>query len=665
MNKPVLHLLLLCVLLCGQSRFVDAQAEVVSEAPPLSAIDFSSAEIDQAGPAAFYIRGVGLPDRDVSLRVALDSEGAWTVTDVVAEDENLLPPDVVLDFTTISALDATRLEVDGIIYGGRIYSGVLDFTASGISSFEEIIRRGTLSDREITYPETLRDLLLGRQIERHQEEISAIRSNYEERLSAIREQYEAAVREQERLSAENRSLSTQVASLRQENNALRSEISELEARLSGVAEGEGVPAALARDYLDRLEALEEEIAGLRREILRLQSLLSENRTSTAPTVPAPIGRDGEAAPTASREEPLTGAAETEVRETEVPETETPETAAPEAAVPESRLPYPDGPRADVRGEEVPPAAPETATESLPYREGPGVLSLVPAEERPPEAREPEDAPTPTDRAAETGAADETAAAAETEGADGEEPDEATPATRSDVEDALRRRIRELEGRNRELSAEKAAIEQEVRATLLRDGFIAALRPSLGAVVLDSLETAEAQLGAWQVIGNAATQRDPEMLFGKLVLPLDQGTAPVLYSFDARSNDSADEWVGFGLHIYVADVEKKGYGLGDSLLVWLTRDREVYKTDKTHLQLYRSDDDINMGRVMDAVITDPITDYVGVEVLYEPVRQYITIAVDGVEKIRYKTWFGIDEGLEIALRTLGTAEFRNLTVHTRR
>jgi hypothetical protein len=294
-----------------------------------------------------------------------------------------------------------------------------------------------------------------------------------------------------------------------------------------------------------------------------------------------------------------------------------------------------------------------------------VLSLVPAEERPPEAREPEDAPTPTDRAAETGAADETAAAVETEGADGEEPDEATPATRSDVEDALRRRIRELEGRNRELSAEKAAIEQEVRATLLRDGFIAALRPSLGAVVLDSLETAEAQLGAWQVIGNAATQRDPEMLFGKLVLPLDQGTAPVLYSFDARSNDSADEWVGFGLHIYVADVEKKGYGLGDSLLVWLTRDREVYKTDKTHLQLYRSDDDINMGRVMDAVITDPITDYVGVEVLYEPVRQYITIAVDGVEKIRYKTWFGIDEGLEIALRTLGTAEFRNLTVHTRR
>jgi hypothetical protein len=99
------------------------------------------------------------------------------------------------------------------------------------------------------------------------------------------------------------------------------------------------------------------------------------------------------------------------------------------------------------------------------------------------------------------------------------------------------------------------------------------------------------------------------------------------------------------------------------LVWLTRDREVYGTDTTHLQLYRSDDDINMGRVMDALVSEPLTDGVDVEVLYEPVRQYITIAVDGEEKIRYKTWFGVEEGVSIALRSLGTAEFTNLEVVT--
>ena len=77
-----------------------------------------------------------------------------------------------------------------------------------------------------------------------------------------------------------------------------------------------------------------------------------------------------------------------------------------------------------------------------------------------------------------------------------------------------------------------------------------------------------------------------MLFGKLLLPAEQKDSPVLYSFKAKSTDPPNEWVGFGLHIYVDNVEKRGYGLGDSLLVWLTRDQEVYKTMADRKKYFR-------------------------------------------------------------------------------
>jgi hypothetical protein len=229
--------------------------------------------------------------------------------------------------------------------------------------------------------------------------------------------------------------------------------------------------------------------------------------------------------------------------------------------------------------------------------------------------------------------------------------------------ALRKQVTELRERNSTLVAEMESLEKEIRSVLLQHGFIAVLKPTLTRTLATDFTASEAQLGLWHVGPDRASQIDSKMLFGKLLLPVSQGDDPVLYSFKARSTDPPDKWVGFGLHIYVDGVVKRGYGLGDSLLVWLTRDQEVYKTNYTYLQLYRSDDDVHMDRVMDAVIPEPITETTQVDVLYQPIRQYITISVNGEEKIRYKTWFGIDEGVEVALRSLGTAEFTDLEVLT--
>jgi hypothetical protein len=172
-----------------------------------------------------------------------------------------------------------------------------------------------------------------------------------------------------------------------------------------------------------------------------------------------------------------------------------------------------------------------------------------------------------------------------------------------------------------------------------------------------------QLGYWNVIGNTATQTDEDQYFAKLVLPIKQQTKPTLFTFKTRSRGFG--WVGTGMHIFATDNHAfKGYGYGNSLLVWLTRDPDYYGSTDTRLQLYRSDNAVQMEMVLDAIIEEPLTEYLDVAILYEPEAEYITISVNGIEKLRYKTWFGINTGLEIALRSLGGyADFKDLKVKT--
>lgn len=170
-----------------------------------------------------------------------------------------------------------------------------------------------------------------------------------------------------------------------------------------------------------------------------------------------------------------------------------------------------------------------------------------------------------------------------------------------------------------------------------------------------------QLGYWDIIGDTATQTDEDQYFAKLVLPIAQQSKPTLFTFKTRSRGYG--WVGTGMHIFATDKQKlRGYGFGNSLLIWLTRDPEYYGTTDTRLQLYKSDDAVQMEMVLDAIIEEPMYEYLDIAILYEPVEEYITISVNGIEKLRYKTWFGIETGLEIALRSLGGyADFTDLKV----
>jgi hypothetical protein len=169
------------------------------------------------------------------------------------------------------------------------------------------------------------------------------------------------------------------------------------------------------------------------------------------------------------------------------------------------------------------------------------------------------------------------------------------------------------------------------------------------------------VGSWKIDGELASQLDPAQYFSRLTFPAVQTRKPTLYSFEVRTGDKG--WVGAGLHFFADAVKKpRGYGEGKSLLVWLTRDVKMRGGPETYLQIYRSDDDVNMGRVLDARLQEGLGRWNKVEVLYDPQAEFVVVAVNDVVRAAYRTFFGIGSGVTVSLRTLGAGvSFRNFEV----
>ena len=181
------------------------------------------------------------------------------------------------------------------------------------------------------------------------------------------------------------------------------------------------------------------------------------------------------------------------------------------------------------------------------------------------------------------------------------------------------------------------------------------------ILRSDLMDSSARMGTWVIQGAGARQTDASQYFSRLELPLAQDGKPLLYSFRARATGKG--WVGLGLHFFVEDVVKRrGYGEGKSLLVWFTRDQAARGVDTTYLQLYRSDNDVVMERMFDAAIGDSLVVWRTVDIVYDPVAEYVAVSVDGVLRIVYKTFFGRTSGATMALRTLGGGvEFADFSV----
>ena len=224
----------------------------------------------------------------------------------------------------------------------------------------------------------------------------------------------------------------------------------------------------------------------------------------------------------------------------------------------------------------------------------------------------------------------------------------------------------LDTRVGDLEVKIASLEKEITTLNQKlDTYAAAglNRDMYSRVLLQGFGGAVPRLGSWKVTNDTAEQTDPKQHFAKLSLPVKQEKTPTLYSFKAKS--AGKNWVGLGIHIFVDNQKNsKGYGEGKSLLVWLTRDPSYYRDSASYLQVYRSDDNVKMERVLDAKIAEAIDSYIDVDVLYDPQGESLSLFLGGVEKVRYKTFFGIDSGVAVALRTLGGgAVFKDLKVIT--
>jgi len=222
---------------------------------------------------------------------------------------------------------------------------------------------------------------------------------------------------------------------------------------------------------------------------------------------------------------------------------------------------------------------------------------------------------------------------------------------------LRAKAADLEAKIAELEKEKEGITNK----MLSFGNLKLDKADYPQVILSGFSGAEKRMGSWSIDGAQASQTDSRQFFSRLTFPVVQSSTPTLYSFDVRAGSAG--WVGAGLHFFAASIKKPhGYGEGKSLLVWLTRDQKVRGGPQTYLQLYRSDDDVNMERVLDALIKEGIVSWHHLDVLYDPSSEFVVVAIDGSVRAAYRTFFGIGAGVSVSLRTLGAGvAFKNFEV----
>ena len=165
-------------------------------------------------------------------------------------------------------------------------------------------------------------------------------------------------------------------------------------------------------------------------------------------------------------------------------------------------------------------------------------------------------------------------------------------------------------------------------------------------------------GDWRGDATTITQRDPEAFYAKLRFNETQDSRPRLYRVVMQALDSG--WAGGGLHLHVNHVQRpRGYAHGQSVLVWVTRDPNRYGDHATYIEIYHSWDDINMARVSIARVEAPLSQALAAEALFDPVTGYLTVAINGVERVRYRHEVPQGSSVEIALRALGRMTFRDL------
>lgn len=201
---------------------------------------------------------------------------------------------------------------------------------------------------------------------------------------------------------------------------------------------------------------------------------------------------------------------------------------------------------------------------------------------------------------------------------------------------------------------------EITSLVYRD--IDTTRSSPFTSVLDTFENGTAGSGNWRAGDTTLVQEDKTEYFSKYVIDLDQKLGQYKYTFSAKAE--GEGWIGYGLHFDVTGEKSiTGYGLGESYLVWFTRDPGANKNGGTYVELYRSYSDKNMIRVAGQLINRDIEDLLNIEINYNIKAHLISVIIDKQLGLSFMPNEKImDFGSKIAFRTLGAkVEFGDLDI----
>jgi hypothetical protein len=168
-------------------------------------------------------------------------------------------------------------------------------------------------------------------------------------------------------------------------------------------------------------------------------------------------------------------------------------------------------------------------------------------------------------------------------------------------------------------------------------------------------------GSWELKDGELRQTNPQNYFAKYSIPLLQSESEYLYSF--RASAPPEGWVGYGLHLLVSDVEEADkYEFGDSYLLWVTRDYRHNHTDRTFVELYRSNGGGKMIRLVSKAVYEDLSDAPSVSVHTDANDEMITVYVEGTQLFSFEDRDMFTEGGMVSLRSLGEAAFSELNVY---
>ena len=164
-----------------------------------------------------------------------------------------------------------------------------------------------------------------------------------------------------------------------------------------------------------------------------------------------------------------------------------------------------------------------------------------------------------------------------------------------------------------------------------------------------------ETGDWEITTNGLSQDDESQYFAKYVIPAPQDGTNLIYAFSGKAG--TEGWKGFGIHILASGSKTaKGYGYGESYLIWVTKDPEHTNSNSTFVQLYKSYSDSSMEQLVSKKIVGDISDTVDIKILVNHNLKTIVVTANGIPAISFTDKNLINSGNEIVIRALNKAVF---------